>query len=77
MGITAMIVALIFLTVGAGGLLWTLVLHFEEIHVAEEEEVLHPKGTAFLFLTLAGLIFVGTLAVLMVEVQQLFVPASS
>ena len=77
MGIMAMIVALIFLTVGAGGLLWTLLLHFEEVHAAAEEEVSHPKRTALLFLTVAGLIFVGALAVLMVEVQQLFVPASS
>jgi uncharacterized membrane protein YidH (DUF202 family) len=76
MSIMAMTVALIFLTLGAGCLLWALLLHFEEIHAAAEHEVSHPKRAAFLFLTLAGLITVGTLAVLLVEVQQLFMPPS-
>ncbi len=76
MGIMAMTAALIFLTVGAGYLLWTLLLHFEEIYTAAEYEVSHPKRAALLFLTLAGLIIVGTLAVLLVEVQQLFTPTS-
>lgn len=77
MGIVAMIVALILLTVGAGGLLWMLLLHFDEIRAAAEYEVQQPTGAALLFLTLAALLFVGTLAVLLVEVQQLFIPASS
>ncbi len=76
MGIIAMTVALILLTVGAGCLLWTLLLHFEEIHAAAEYEVSRPKRAALLFLTLAGLFIVGTLAVLLVEVQQLFMPAA-
>jgi hypothetical protein len=76
MSIMAMTVALILLTLGAGCLLWTLLLHFEEIHAAAEHDVSHPKRAAFLFLTFAGLITVGTLAVLLVEVQQLFMPAS-
>jgi hypothetical protein len=76
MSIMAMTVALILLTMGAGCLLWTLVLHFEEIHAAAEYEVSHPKRAALLFLTFAGLTIVGTLAVLLVEVQQLFMPAS-
>ena len=76
MGIVAMTVALIFLTAGAGYLVWTLLLHFEEIHTSEDYEVSHPKRSALLFRTLAGLIVVGTLAVLLVEVQQLFTAAS-
>ncbi len=75
MGIMAMTVALIFLTVGAGCLLWTLLLHFEEIRAPAEYEVSHPKRATLLFLTLAGLIIAGTLALLLVEVQQLFMPA--
>ena len=76
MGIMAITVALIFLTAGAGYLLWTLLLHFEELHTAKEYEVSHPKRAALLFGTLAGLIIVGTLVVLLVEVQQLFTTAS-
>jgi hypothetical protein len=76
MGIMAITVALIFLTVGAGYLLWTLLLHFEEIHTAGEFEASHPRRAALLFRALAGLIVVGTLAVLLVEVQQLFTAAS-
>jgi hypothetical protein len=76
MGIMAITVALIFLTAGAGYLMWTLLLHFEESHAAEEYEVSHPKRAALRFRTLSGLIIVGTLAVLLVEVQQLFTAAS-
>ena len=72
-----MTLALMCLTVGAGCLLWMLALHFEEIHTAEEHEVSHPKRRALLFLTLAALTMVGALAVLAVEVQQLFTPAFS
>lgn len=76
MGIIAITVALIFSTVGAGYLLWTLLLHFEEFHTADEYEVSHPKRAALIFRTLSGLIIVGTLAVLLVEVQQLFTATS-
>lgn len=76
MSIMPITVALILLTIGAGCLLWMLLLHFEEIHAAAEDEVSHPKRAALLFLTFAGLIIVGTLAVLLVEVQQLFTRAS-
>ncbi len=77
MGITAMTVALILLTMGAGYLMWMLLLHFEEIPTAAEHEALQPRRAALLFLTLAALTFVGALAVLLVEIQQLFMPASS
>jgi hypothetical protein len=76
MGIMAITVALIFLTAGAGYLLWTLLLHFEEFHTVDEYEVSHPKKAVLLFRTLSGLIIIGTLAVLLVEVQQLFTAAS-
>jgi hypothetical protein len=76
MGITAMTVTLILLTLAAGCLLWMLLLQFEEIHAAAEYEASRRKGAALLFLGLAGLIIVGTLAVLLVQVQQVFMPAS-
>ena len=76
MEIVAMTLALIFLTVGAGYLLWTLLLHFEEIHTDTEYEVSHSKRAALLFLGLAGLMVVGTLAILLVEVQQLLTAGS-
>jgi len=72
----AMTMALIFLTAGAGYLVWTLLLHYEDSYTAEELEVSHPKRHALLFRALTGLIIVGTLAVLLVEVQQLFTAAS-
>ena len=72
----AMTLALIFLTVGAGYLLWTLLSHFEEIHTAAESELSHQKRVALLFLGFAGLMVVGTLAILLVEVQQLFTAGS-
>jgi len=72
----AMTLGLIFLTVGAGCLLWSLLLHFEEIHAAEDSEFSHPKRVALLFLGFAGLMVVGTLAILLVEVQQLFTAGS-
>ncbi len=76
MGILMMTVVLILLTMGAGGLLWTLFLRWEEIHAAGEQEVSRPKVAALLFIALAGLGIVGTLTVLLVEVQQLFMPTS-
>ena len=74
MGIVAMTVVLIFSTVGAGYLLWSLMSHYEEISSAaeHEQEAPQPRGAALLFLTL-GLFIAGTLAVLLVEVQQLFI----
>ena len=75
MGTITMTVVLILLTIGAGCLLWRLFLHFEEIHEAAEHDASRPRVAALLFLALGGLTIVGTLAVLLVEVQQLFMPA--
>jgi len=72
MGMMAMTVALIFLTLGAGCLLWTLLLHFEEVHGASEHEASQPNRAVLLFLTVAALIIAGTLAALLLEAQQLF-----
>lgn len=77
MGIMEMTLALMCLTVATGCLLLMLVLHFEEIQTAEEYEVSYPKRGALLFLTVAGLMIAGALAVLAVEVQQVFTPALS
>ena len=74
MGTVTMTVVLILLTMGAGCLMWRLLLHFEEIREAAEYESSRPKVAALMFLALAGLAVVGTLAVLLVEVQQLFMP---
>jgi len=76
MGIVAMTGALIALTMGAGYLLWTLLLQFEEIQTAAQSAVPQPGKAALLFLGLAGVGIVGTLAVVLVEVQRLFTPAS-
>ena len=76
MGIMAITGALISLTVGAGYLLWTLLLRFEEVRAAAESGPAQPKRIALLFLTLAGVMVVGTLTVVLVQVQRLFVPAS-
>jgi hypothetical protein len=71
MGIVAMTVALVLLTVGAGYLLWAFWLHLEELHPASDSQASQPIRVALRFLTLAGLI-IGTLAVLLVELQLLF-----
>lgn len=76
MGIMAMTSALLILTAGAGYLLWTLLLHFEEMRIAAESGVPQRERFALLFLTLAGAIVVGTLVVVLVQVQQVFTPAS-
>ena len=76
MGIVAMTSALIALTVGAAYLLWTLLLQFEEMHTGAQCGLPRPRRTALLFLALAGVSIVGTLAVVLVEVQRVFTPAS-
>ena len=75
MGIKAMTVALIFLMAGAGCLLWTLLSHFEEIHPVSDHEVSDHRRSALLFLALTGLVIVGTLALVLVEAEQLFTSA--
>lgn len=77
MAIAIITSTLILLTLAAGCLLWALVLHFEEMRTATDSEMAHPRSAALLFHTLAGLLIVGTLVVLLVEVQQLFMPATS
>jgi hypothetical protein len=76
MAIMAITGALISLTVGAGYLLWTLLLHFEEVRTARESAGPQPKRVALLLLTVAGVMVVGTLTVVLVQVQQLFTPAA-
>ena len=76
MGVVAETVTLISLAVVAGYLLWTLILHYEDIRMAAESEASRPRSGAMLILTVTGLIIVGTLAALLVEVQQLFTAGS-
>jgi len=76
MGVIAETVTLISLAVVAGYLLWTLILHYEDIRMAAEYEASRPRSGAMLILTVTGLIIVGTLAALLVEVQQLFTAGS-
>jgi hypothetical protein len=76
MGIVAMTSALISLTVGAGYLLWTLLLHFEAVRTAPDSGPPQPKRVALLFITLAGVMVVTTLTVVLVQVQQRFTPPS-
>ena len=71
MGITAMAVALMLLTLVAGCLLWILLFHFEEFYPVAQERVSHARRAGLLFRTLTGLTTVGILAVLLLEIQQL------
>ncbi len=78
MFVMATTVALILLTGTAGYLLWCLRLHFEEIHAAEQPEMSSPKKRAMrAFLTVAGLFLVGTLTVLLVQLQRLLITGFS
>jgi hypothetical protein len=71
MGMTAMALGLIVLTLAAGCLLWILLLHFEEFYSAAEDGILLRRRAKRLFLTLTGLLTVGILGVLFLEFQQL------
>ena len=71
MGITAMALALVVLTLAAGGLMWSLLFHFEELYPVAEERASHTRGAGLLFRTVAGITAVGILAVLLLELQQL------
>jgi hypothetical protein len=71
MGMTAMALGLIVLTLVAGCLLWTLQFHFEEFYPAAKDGISHSRRVNLLFLTLTGLITVGILAILFLEFQQL------
>jgi len=68
---TAMALGLIVLTLVAGCLLWTLLFHFEQFYPAAKDGISHPRRANLLFLTFTGLITVGILAVLFLELQQL------
>ena len=71
MGITSMALGLIFLTLMAGCLLWTLLFHFEEFYPTAKDGFSHPRRAKLLFLTFTGLITAGILAVLFLNFQQL------
>jgi hypothetical protein len=71
MGITAMALGLMVLTLVAGCLLWTLPSHFEENYSAAKDGISHPRRARLLFLTLAGITTVGILVVLLLAFQQL------
>ena len=71
MGITALALGLMVLTLVAGCLLWTLLFHFDEFYPAPREGNAHPGRIRLLFLTLAGLTTIGIFAVLLLEFQQL------
>ena len=71
MGITAIALGLMVLTIAAGCLLWTLQFHFEEFYPVTKEGISNPRTARLLFLTLTGLTTVGILAVLLLEFQQL------
>jgi hypothetical protein len=71
MGMTAVALGLVVLTLVAGCLLWTLLFHFEEFYPAAKDGISHPRRARLLLLTLTGLSTVGILAVLFLEFQQL------
>ena len=71
MGIIAMTVALIFLTSGAGYLLWTLLFHFEEFYPVAKDRASYARRAGLLFRTLTGVTTVGIIAILLLEFQQL------
>ena len=76
MEITAMALALMVLTLVAGCLLWALLFHFEEIYLTATAGISHPRTARLLFLTFAGTATVGTIAVLLLEFQELFTSRS-
>jgi hypothetical protein len=71
MGITAVALGLMVLTLVAGCLLWILVIHFEEFYPATKDAILHPRRAGLVFRTITVLTTVGILAVLVLEFQQL------
>ena len=67
MGITAMALALLVLTLVAGCLQWSLLFYSEELYPAAEGGFSHPLRVRLFFRTLTGLTTVGVLAVLLLE----------
>ena len=76
MGITAMALGLMVLTLVAGCLLWTLLLHFEELYLATKDGISDPRRARLFFFTVAGVATVGILAMLLLEFQQLVISRS-
>ena len=71
MGITAMALGLMGLTLVAGCLLWILQLRFEEFYPAAKDGILNPRSAGLLFRALTGVTTLGILAVLALGFQQL------
>lgn len=71
MGTTAMALALVVLTLAAGGLLWALSFHFEEFYPVARERAPHTRRAELLFRAVIGITAVVILAVLLLEFQQL------
>ena len=71
MGVTAMALALVALTLVAGCLLWTLSFHFEEFYPDTKDGASHARRAGLLFRAVTGLTAVAILAVLLLEFQQL------
>jgi hypothetical protein len=71
MGMMAMALGLIVLTLVAGCLQWTLHFHFEEFYPLAKDRVSHARRTALLFRTFTGLTTVGVVALLRIEFHLL------
>ena len=71
MGMTAMALGLIVLTLVAGCLQWTLYLNFEELYPLAKDRVSHARRVALLLRTLTGLTIVGVVALLRIEFHLL------
>ena len=71
MGITAMALGLIVLTLVAGCLQWTLQFHFEEFYPLAKDQVAHARTAALLLRTVTGLTTVGVVALLRLEFHLL------
>ena len=77
MGITAMALGLMVLTLVAGCLLWILLCHLEEFYPAAKGGIVNPQRAGLLFRTLIGIATVGTLAVLLLGLQQIVISCCS
>lgn len=71
MASTAMALALISLVLVAGGLSWTLLLHFEEFYPVAKDELSHARRAGLFFRAVTGLTTVGIFTVLVLEFKQL------
>ena len=69
MGMTAVALGLMVLTLLAGCLLWTLQSHFEEFYPVTKDGISNPRRAGLLFRTLTGLTTIGILAVLLLELR--------